>query len=236
MPVAEPEVGAESEIDILNVDDETARQSLKDRHLRQLRATGHSVGSTEDATRWLVNRFRTPNNRTLILLLDLMFPDNPRPGLDLVSKIRAGLLEGVPRDLAIVIYSAADSDQVMREAYRLGANAFVVKGGDPRLLVGAIETYTGRLVRAARTLCEILSIDLVRHSLRVRIRGTDDWVAERSFDLDLCPIEARHVGATFYLDTFKQFRAGTLELKLKGHTVDATEDARILAELLDDPS
>lgn len=69
-----------------------------------------------------------------VLVLDLRFADGAT-GLDAARD----LLEKMPA-ARIVIYSQFDQDAVLREAYELGAMAFVTKDANPQLLVDAIHS------------------------------------------------------------------------------------------------
>jgi two-component system, NarL family, invasion response regulator UvrY len=68
-----------------------------------------------------------------VVLMDVRFaPDTPT-GLQITEKLMASY-----PDARIVIYSQFDSDEVIKEAYRLKSSAFVTKDTNPEILFEAI--------------------------------------------------------------------------------------------------
>jgi two-component system invasion response regulator UvrY len=93
---------------------------------------GH-VGSAAE----VMARYR--ETRPDVLVLDLRFGPGPT-GLDVARQ----LLETHPQ-ARIVFYSQFDEDEIIREAYRLGASAFVTKNTTPDALAQAIKAaHAGR--------------------------------------------------------------------------------------------
>lgn len=96
------------------------------------------VGDTGSADE-VIGRFR--QCRPDVLVLDLRFGRGPT-GLDVARSLLAKHPEA-----RIVFYSQFDQDEVIREAYRLGASAYVTKDQPPDVLAQAIteaaqgETY-----------------------------------------------------------------------------------------------
>jgi DNA-binding NarL/FixJ family response regulator len=68
-----------------------------------------------------------------VLVLDLRI--GAIRGLDIGKE-----LLGLDADARIVIYSQFDQDHIVREAYRIGAKAFIPKSADPKFLAEAIHT------------------------------------------------------------------------------------------------
>ena len=68
-----------------------------------------------------------------VLVLDLRFGDGEMGGLDVLS-----LLIQRFADARVVIYTQFDQDTVVREAYKRGASAFVIKSTDPADLAKTI--------------------------------------------------------------------------------------------------
>lgn len=93
---------------------------------RGMRVVG-DTGSAEE----VIGRFR--QLRPDVLVLDLRFGQGPT-GLD----VARGLLAKEP-EARIVFYSQFDQDEVIREAYRLGASAYVTKNQPPDVLAEAIK-------------------------------------------------------------------------------------------------
>jgi two-component system, NarL family, invasion response regulator UvrY len=87
------------------------------------------VGDTGSADE-VIGRFR--QLRPDVLVLDLRFGQGPT-GLD----VARGLLSKEP-EARIVFYSQFDQDEVIREAYRLGAAAYITKNQSPDVLAEAI--------------------------------------------------------------------------------------------------
>lgn len=87
------------------------------------------VGEVETADE-VIGRFQQA--RPDVLVLDLRFGPGPN-GLDVARQ----LLEE-QADARIVFYSQFDQDEVIRDAYRLGASAFVTKNQPPDVLAQAI--------------------------------------------------------------------------------------------------
>jgi len=77
----------------------------------------------------VLSRYRSVKPEVLVLDLRI----GAVRGLDVVKE-----LLGVDADARIVIYSQFDQDHIVREAYRLGAKAFVPKSADPKILADAI--------------------------------------------------------------------------------------------------
>lgn len=88
------------------------------------------VGDTGSADE-VIGRFR--QLRPDVLVLDLRFGQGPT-GLD----VARGLLSKEP-EARIVFYSQFDQDEVIREAYRLGASAYITKNQPPDVLAEAIK-------------------------------------------------------------------------------------------------
>jgi two-component system, NarL family, invasion response regulator UvrY len=68
-----------------------------------------------------------------VLVLDLRFGDASIGGLDILQSLR----QHHP-DAKVVIYTQFDQDEIVREAYKRGAKAFVTKDTDPAELAQAI--------------------------------------------------------------------------------------------------
>lgn len=68
-----------------------------------------------------------------VLVLDLRFGDGGIGGLDILQELQA-------RQLAakVIVYTQFDQDEVVREAYKRGAKAFVTKNTDPTDLADTI--------------------------------------------------------------------------------------------------
>lgn len=87
------------------------------------------VGEVENADE-VIGRFK--QTRPDVLVLDLRFGPGAT-GLDVARE-----LLGEQTDARVVFYSQFDQDEVIREAYRLGAAAFVTKNQAPDVLAQAI--------------------------------------------------------------------------------------------------
>lgn len=87
------------------------------------------VGETGSADE-VIGRFR--QCRPDVLVLDLRF-GHGATGLD----VARGLLAQLP-EARIVFYSQFDQDEVIREAYRLGASAYITKDQPPDVLAQAV--------------------------------------------------------------------------------------------------
>ena len=72
-------------------------------------------------------RYLSEEETPRMLLLDLNLPG--ASGLDILQQVRAG---GQYRNLPIVVYSTSDNPRDMRQAFDLGANAYLVKPGGYR--------------------------------------------------------------------------------------------------------
>jgi two-component system invasion response regulator UvrY len=92
---------------------------------RQVRVVGET-GSTDE----VIGLYR--QCRPDVLVLDLRFGQGPT-GLD----VARSLLSKEP-EARIVFYSQFDQDEVIREAYRIGASAYVTKNQPPEILAQAI--------------------------------------------------------------------------------------------------
>ncbi|RZL02898.1 MAG: response regulator transcription factor [Rubrivivax sp.] len=68
-----------------------------------------------------------------VLVLDLRFGDGGIGGLDILQELQA---RQVPAK--VVVYTQFDQDEVVREAYKRGAKAFVTKNTDPGELADTI--------------------------------------------------------------------------------------------------
>lgn len=68
-----------------------------------------------------------------VLVLDLRFGEHSIGGLDILQTLR----QQHP-DAKVVIYTQFDQDEIVREAYKRGAKAFVTKNTDPAELAQAI--------------------------------------------------------------------------------------------------
>lgn len=93
---------------------------------RGMRVVGEAVSADE-----VMGRFR--QCRPDVLVLDLRFGQGGAAGLDVARSV----LSKEP-GARIVFYSQFDQDQVIREAYRLGASAYVTKNQPPDVLAQAI--------------------------------------------------------------------------------------------------
>jgi two-component system invasion response regulator UvrY len=68
-----------------------------------------------------------------VLVLDLRFGDSAIGGLDVMQS-----LLGAHPDAKVIIYTQFDQDEIVREAYKRGARAFVTKNTDPGELAETI--------------------------------------------------------------------------------------------------
>jgi two-component system invasion response regulator UvrY len=92
---------------------------------------GLKVVGSESAASAVVDTFRAL--KPDVLVLDLRFGDGGVGGLDILQDLQA-------RQVAakVVVYTQFDQDEVVREAYKRGAKAFVTKNTDPTDLADTI--------------------------------------------------------------------------------------------------
>lgn len=217
---------------IVEVDDEPRDSLLDQEELVYLSAKKNSATSLNEA-RGIATQVgplqgADPNN--VVFVLDLMFPQDPQEGIDFIAELRDGRLD-VHRDTPIVVHSNAASEEWRNRATEFGANAFFAKTCDPAEFLDTLGFYLGRERVKAAVLCEVLDVDLQANSVRIRIRGEDGWIAERSIDLEVCPRAARLPGGSFFLDTISRFRNFRQEDILRSRSVDPEEDLRFLRSI-----
>lgn len=111
------------------------------------------VGETGSADE-VVDRFR--QTRPDVLVLDLRFGHGPN-GLE----VARSLLSQRP-EARIVFYSQFDQDEVIREAYRVGASAYVTKDQPPDVLAQAINDAARGKTYFVPTIAERLALLGVR--------------------------------------------------------------------------
>ena len=115
---------------ILIVEDDVGDAHLALAVLRDLCLDQHAcvLSTGSDALDWLRRRGkyadRPPGNPTVVVL-DVKLPG--LSGLDVLAEMRA---DAELRHIAVVMFSASDQERDLRQAYELGANAYVVKAID----------------------------------------------------------------------------------------------------------
>jgi CheY-like chemotaxis protein len=216
---------------VLIVDDEVDDWTLSERQLRHLNVERHTSRSVEEAAVLLARWALLGQGQPVIVVLDLMYPDDPEPGLTFLEQVVRRVVS-VPAHTRVIVHSADAEPAVIERARLAGALDYVVKGQGGEHLLEAVEFACGRDVRTARTLCEVVDVDFGSRRILVAVEGTGGWTAQRSFDIDWCPAGARFSGATFYADSYKRLTATGVELVLKTAEVDGPELRRALAEVL----
>jgi two-component system, NarL family, invasion response regulator UvrY len=88
------------------------------------------VGTVLDSTKIMAEYAKLKPD---VVLMDIRFAPQAPTGLQITEQ----LLRKYPR-ARVVIYSQFDSDEVIKEAYRLKSSAFVTKDTDPEILMEAI--------------------------------------------------------------------------------------------------
>lgn len=115
---------------ILVVEDDAGDAHLALAVLRDLCLDQHAcvLSTGSDALDWLRRRGRyadrPPGNPTVVVL-DVKLPG--LSGMDVLAEIRT---DPELRHIAVVMFSASDQERDVRQAYELGANAYVVKAID----------------------------------------------------------------------------------------------------------
>jgi CheY-like chemotaxis protein len=113
-----------------------ALQSAKVRNPLAVAYDGHQALCYLEGQGEFANRRRHPLPR--LVLLDLRLPR--LPGLDVLKWIRE---QPHFRQLPVIVLSTSNQDSDIEQAYRFGANAYIVKPAYPELLVivKLIKTY-----------------------------------------------------------------------------------------------
>ncbi len=119
------------------------------------------VGETGSADE-VIGQYR--QLRPDVLVLDLRFGEGPT-GLD----VARGLLSKEP-EARIVFYSQFDQDEVIREAYRLGASAYITKNQSPDVLAEAIKEAARGKTYFVSSIAERLALLGVRGDTSPRSR------------------------------------------------------------------
>jgi CheY-like chemotaxis protein len=117
--------------DVLVVDDDPTTCRVVARLLRASGQPAQCVPGGADALRYLAT-----DKAPKVILLDVMMPDIDGMALLRVIRSRAGL-----RDVPVVMFSALSDAAVQDEARRLGAQGYVVKGGEWSALYEQIRQY-----------------------------------------------------------------------------------------------
>jgi CheY-like chemotaxis protein len=121
---------------ILHVEDDADDQYFVSRAFQQKASDAHldAVSDGQSAIDFLgrlTEEEPSPNNkpRPQLVLLDLNLPR--KSGLEVLKWIRGNLaLSG----LVVIVLTSSTSEDDMRQAYALGANAYVIKPADPTQL------------------------------------------------------------------------------------------------------
>ncbi|WP_346014403.1 response regulator transcription factor [Rubrivivax gelatinosus] len=136
-----------------------------------------------------------------VLILDVRFGPGPT-GLD----VARDLLAKVPK-ARIVFYSQFDQDEVIREAYRLGACAFITKNSAPADLAAAIASAAQGKTSFQQPIAERLAL--------LGVRG------EQSPRARLDPRE---------LDIFVQLASGATNIEIADHMGLSTKTISTIAQ------
>lgn len=215
---------------ILVVDDEVDDLLLSERQLQPLGAVRIAVNSLPKAKAHLESLRVSASTARVIVVLDLMFPDDPEAGLGFLRQL-VGQQVLAPERTFVIIHSAVDNPDVIQAALAAGAIEYTIKGDTDHLL-RAVEYACGGDILVTRVLCHVISVDFADKSILVEMDSKSGWTAQRTFEFDWCPRDARFSGATFFADTFKRLGDHGVELVLKSSAVDGEADRRALRELL----
>jgi CheY-like chemotaxis protein len=163
---------------------------------------------------------------TGVIIYDLMYPNSydVKEGLKRIPELR----EAFPQAL-LIVHTGTPLENVRRRAKELGANAVLQKSRDnPEFIRDLIRLAMGREVVKASTLCEVVEVDEDNGRIRVEVSGRDGWIAERSFDIDFCPMEARQLGGAFWIDSIEKRRGAAVEYVVRARAVDILEEQEFL--------
>lgn len=147
---------------LLLVEDDTPFANLVTDYLERHAITVHRVAGGQEAAEAILTR------RPDVVILDLMLPG--RSGLDICREVRSAY------DGAIVILTASQSESDHVAGLELGADDFVVKPIDPRVLLARVRTQLRRLVERSdapppshseRIVLDGLSLDIRAREIRV---------------------------------------------------------------------
>jgi len=168
----------------------------------------------------------------LVILLDLMFErGDPSEGLTFLGELNR-LSEFVDDRISVIVFSGATDQKTRETVISCGARQFYAKGSNPSPVLQELLAYTGKQVRVASGLLEIVDIDFVKGEMDVRYRMHDDAAVRCTLDLQLAPKEARVPGGSFWFDTYKRYEDGTMKYENSGRRVDEEADMKVLDEIL----
>jgi CheY-like chemotaxis protein len=193
--------------------------------------SAEDIASAENELELLLAR----DAQRIVIILDLMFEHQDwEEGYDFLLKLSEQPAFRTGRIDVIVLTGAEDEDGSIRErVLEAGAQEFYRKGGDLRLPMQAVLTYLGRRTLLKTALIEVVDIDDLRSEADVRYRATDHTIRCK-LDSDLIPREARIPGGSFWLESYKQFSNGQMEVISVARTVDYEQEATLLKSLLGD--
>jgi len=83
--------------------------------------------------------------RPHLIMLDLRLPR--LQGWEVLASLKT---DPHLRTIPVVILSASDEDEIVYESYRLYANAYVVKSGNPEVFRGSLQAFAAFYLGAAR--------------------------------------------------------------------------------------
>jgi CheY-like chemotaxis protein len=233
MTVAEIEVEKSVEVVLLVDDDDDIVTYFRDYLTKQNieAVSAEDIASAVNELELLLKR----DAERIIIVLDLMFERQDwREGYDFLLQLsthpafRGGKID------VIVLTGAEDEDGSIRErVIDAGAQEFYQKGGDLRLPMQSILTYLGRRTLLKSALIEVVDIDDMRSEADVRYRNTNRAIRCK-LDVDLIPRDARIPGGSFWLDSYKRFSNGQMEVISIARTIDYEQEATLLRSLLGD--
>ena len=120
---------------ILIVDDS---QMTRDFHAYVLRAAGFSVINAIDGADALEKLYANPD--VACIITDLNMPN--MDGLMMIKRIRE---DEEFKDLPIIIVTTLNESQDKEKGYEAGANFYIVKPADPKILVESIKMAIGEV-------------------------------------------------------------------------------------------
>jgi CheY-like chemotaxis protein len=239
--MAEPEVARTYSRIVVEIDDEPYRSLLRPRHIAELAADRKLFESLSEARAALpeIGRWQRDYDNRVVILLDLMFPDNQRSaeggdfireGIEFIRDLRRGAL-GVDPRTPIVVLSNAKNREAVASAEQAGANVFFEKTVDPESIKEQLGFYLGEEILERRVTCEVSEVDFGCWRVQIRLLSGERWILQRWIPMEVCPREARVAGSAFLWDTWRCFRDYQVQYLSRAGTIE-DDDGREVKRLL----